>query len=128
MATDKIKLVKVGALWCGPCVSMAKKQILEKFAAKHPEIEVVKYDLPSPSECPVCEEEGEAGTACEEDGCTGKLPALSGAEKTATDFADEHDVQTIPTIIFYRGDEELIRTEEGVSLKELEQLYQEAIQ
>lgn len=126
--SEKIKLVKVGAPWCSPCITMAKKQTLEKFAAKHPEVEIVKYDLPGSPECPVCEEDGEPGEACEQDGCTGKIPALSEAEQKATDWADEHEVDTIPTVIIFRGDDELGRSEEAVSLKELEALYKEAIE
>lgn len=39
-----MKLVKFGSVHCGPCRSMDKSKILERFVAKHPEINLEKID------------------------------------------------------------------------------------
>lgn len=128
--TEKVKLLKFGAQWCGPCQTMAKKQTLEKFSAKHPEVEIVKYDLPEDEiEC-ACGLYGQAGEECvgDEDGkggCGKTIPDHPKEAKEASDLADKYDVETIPTVIFMMGDEELGRSEEVVTLKELEELYSE---
>jgi len=45
----RMKLVKFGAEWCGPCRSMARAGTLEKFVKAHPDIglEVVDVDVDS---------------------------------------------------------------------------------
>lgn len=130
---EKIKLLKFGAQWCGPCQRMAKSQALEKFAEKHPEVEVTKYDLPDQEvECPKCGSYGAPGEKCEsedDDGnaCGTALPKVSSEAMKAEELADEWEVSTIPTVIIVRGKEELGRSEEAISLRELENLYKEAV-
>lgn len=38
-----MKILKFGASWCGPCKSYS--EIIEKFKANHPDIEVKEYDV-----------------------------------------------------------------------------------
>lgn len=46
MADEKrMKLLKFGADYCGPCKSMARARTLEKFAERHPDIELEIIDI-----------------------------------------------------------------------------------
>lgn len=40
-----LKLIKFGANWCGHCVAMEKSQVLQKHAAKHPDVELIIIDV-----------------------------------------------------------------------------------
>jgi len=42
---SKLKIMKFGADWCGPCVNMEKSKTLEKFVDANPEISVEKIDI-----------------------------------------------------------------------------------
>lgn len=98
----KMKLLKFGGTWCGPCVAMEKAQTLEKLAAGKSDLIVEVIDLP--------EEENEIETP---------------NETRANDF----DVQALPTIIFCTEDEEVILADNSgaMSLPDLEKMYQKAL-
>lgn len=76
----KLVLKKFGAAWCGPCRELARRQTLEKFAAKHPEVRVEIHDDT---------EEGSAAHAR---------------------LADKWHVRSIPLLIWVGGGEELLRS------------------
>jgi thiol-disulfide isomerase/thioredoxin len=98
----KLKLVKVGAAWCGPCHTLAKRGTLEKFEAKHPDVKVEVHDDPS--------EDGEptAGT------------------KRWESYADSLNVKSLPTLVWFHGTEELLRSSD-VSAAGIEAQYARAL-
>lgn len=98
----RFKLLRFGAEWCPSCRRMAKAETLEKFAAAHREVEIVKYDL----------SDGEEPTQ---------------AQREAEDIADEYDVESIPALIFVDMEGvELARRDEFATLSQLQGLYTEA--
>jgi len=78
----KLKLMKVGAAWCGPCNALAKRGTLEKFAEAHPDVKLEVHD------------DSENGS------------------KRWEEFADKWNVKNIPVLIWVAGDEELFRSED----------------
>lgn len=142
----KIRLLKFGATWCGPCRSMARAKVFEKFQEKHPDVEVVLYDLPGGPVAAVLEDDGELENEelledLQEDlpeGLKGLDATQLRAAKAFKDFvapfaeadqeAEERDVNSLPTIIFEdEHGQELIRATEAMSLSALEKLYKEAL-
>lgn len=49
MSDPKVKLIKWGADWCGPCTAMKRARTLEKFVEKHPNIELSIVDVDTKS-------------------------------------------------------------------------------
>lgn len=76
----KLTLLKFGAAWCPPCRDMVKRQTLERFAEKHPEVKVIVHDDT-------------------EDG-----------SKAYEKLADRWGIKNIPTLIWMHGGEELFRS------------------
>jgi thiol-disulfide isomerase/thioredoxin len=99
-----MRLVTFTSKVCGACVMMKRAGVLEKFAAAHPEVELVDY-------C-VADENGETP---------------EGSEYEENDkLADEYDISHLPTLIFETPDGgELIRIENPMLLKlpKLEEIY-----
>lgn len=93
----KITLIKVGAGWCGPCDALAKKQTLEKFADKHPEVKVERHD-----------------------------DTEEGGNKRWEAFADKWNVKSVPVLIWVAGGEELFRSSD-VSAAGIEAQYKRAL-
>jgi len=113
----KIKLLKFGATWCGPCKNMAKNKVIERFSEAHPDVEIKLYDLPGEEEADKLEALGEA-----EDPSPDLKPFYEAEEA-----AQDHDVEHLPTVLFEDEDgEELARSDEAMNLLGLEKLYKQA--
>lgn len=93
----KLTLMKVGAKWCGPCVSMDKRGTLEKFAAKHDDVKLEVHD-----------------------------DTEDGSKRWET-FADKWNIKATPTFIWLYQGEELFRTSGGKSLADLEEEHSRAL-
>ena len=78
----RITLMKIGARWCKPCLEIARRGTLEKFAAAHPDVKLVVHD------------DSEGGSTRWED------------------FATKWRVKNLPTLIWVAGGEELFRSED----------------
>ena len=105
-ADPKMTLVKFGALACGPCRHMEKVQTLEKFVEKHPNVEIKKYET--------ADAEWE----------TPKGSPFAEADK----IANRKKVTSLPTLIFEDSDgKEILRHEGGISLRDLERMYLDAL-
>lgn len=76
----KLTLMKVGAAWCGPCATLARRGTLEKFGAAHPDVKVEVHD------------DTETGS------------------KRWEAFADEWSVKSVPTLIWTYDGKELLRS------------------
>lgn len=98
----RLKLVKVGAKWCPPCRAADRSGVLEKFAAKHPDVKLEQHDDPSEDGAPT------AGT------------------KRWSNFADSLGVKNLPSVIWFHAGEELFRTSD-LSVRGLEQQYEKAL-
>ncbi len=102
----EIRLIKFGGENCHVCVAMERTGILEKFAAKHPEVRLLKLDIADKK---------------------GDSPAGSTYEKNFK-LSDAFGVEVLPTLVFeVKGGGELLRFEGGATLKELEESYEEAL-
>ena len=93
----KITVMKVGAKWCGPCLALAKRGTLEKFASEHPEIRLEVHD-----------------------------DIEDGGSKRWEAFADKWNVKNLPTLIWTAGGNELFRSED-VTLAGIEKQYRRAM-
>lgn len=76
----KIKLLKVGAAWCGPCQALARNRTLEKFAEKHEGVTIEVHD-----------------------------DSMNGSA-VFEKFANKWNVKSLPTLIWLYRDEELLRS------------------
>jgi thiol-disulfide isomerase/thioredoxin len=94
----KLVLLKIGAKWCGPCVSMDKRGTLEKFQAKHPDD--VRVEVHDDTE--------------------------DGSQRWEA-FADKWNVKATPSFIWTYQGEELFRITGGQSLESLEASYEKAV-
>lgn len=92
----KLTLTKFGAAWCPPCRDMARRQTLEKFAEKHPEVKVVVHDG-------------------NEDGGPPRWEAI----------CDEWKIKNLPTIVWTYNGEELFRSSD-VGIRAIEEQYARA--
>jgi len=99
-------LTKFGALGCAPCKAMERAQTLEKFVEKHPNVEIKKYNT------------------ADEDWNPPRGSPFADADK----LANRRKVTALPTLIFEAADgEELVRHEGGLSLRDLERMYLDAL-
>lgn len=106
MEHPKMKLVKFSADFCGPCKAMEKAKTIERLIEKHPNVSAVNYSCAN--------KEGDA-------------PKGSEYAKNAA-RAEVYVVDAFPTLIFeLESGGELVRSEGGMNLKELEELYEDAI-
>jgi thiol-disulfide isomerase/thioredoxin len=100
-----LRLFKFGAPTCSACVAMDKARTLEKFADKHPDIEIVKYEL--------TDAEGEARAGTE-------------FARNST-LADAYEVQALPTLVIVGKDGGILQAfEGGAGLAQLDKLYAHA--
>lgn len=102
--TKTMRLVLFTSKVCGACIALKKAGVLEKFAAAHPEVEVVDY-------C-VADEHGD-------------IPDGSEYEKNDK-LADEYEIDELPTMVIETPDGgELIRVENPMQMKlpKLEEIY-----
>ena len=91
---SNFRLLKFGALNCGPCIALAKARTLERVAEEFPGIGIKVMD---------CEDKN------------GEAPPGTEFEK-ASALAEEYEVSAFPTIILEaRGVGEVWRVEEAVS-------------
>jgi thiol-disulfide isomerase/thioredoxin len=93
----KLTLLKIGAAWCGPCLALAKRGTLEKFADEHPDVKIEVHD-----------------------------DVEAGGNKRWEAFADKWNVKAVPTLIFTYQDEELARSSE-TSAAGIKALYEKAL-
>ncbi len=93
----KIVVQKWGAAWCPPCIALAKKETLEKFAAKHPE--EVKVEI---------HDDAESGSAAWEK------------------KADKMNIKNLPTLVWMFAGEELFRSSD-VSAAGIEKQFARAV-
>jgi hypothetical protein len=93
----KITLMKVGALYCQPCIALEKRGTLQKFGEKHPEVKVEVHD------------DNEYGDS-----------------KAWARFADKWKVRSTPTLLWVAGGEELFRSTD-VSARGIEEQYERAL-
>lgn len=98
MAEKTIKLIKFGGEFCAPCRAMDKAQTLEKFAAKYPEVHVIRVDT--------ADKKG--------------VPYLDGEK-----VAEAYGITALPTLVFERIGEvgELVRADGAHKLADIEELY-----
>lgn len=105
----KIRLLKFGATWCGPCKALARAKTLEKFAEKHPDVKLELYDV-------VDEDDLEEGQELTKD------------QVATNELSAHYDVQAFPTILFVDSDGELLgELQDAPTMKNLEALYAEVI-
>lgn len=106
MEDPKMTLIKISAESCGPCKAMAKAKTIERFVEKHGNVTFVPYSI--------ADTEGNSDY---------------GEFKAAEKKTRKYGVSVVPTLIFEgpTGDE-LIRQEGGISLRDLEKLYKEALE
>lgn len=78
---SKLKLLKFGAAWCGPCVELKKARTLENFAKQHPDVKVEVHD-----------------------------DSKTGSKKWDA-LAETWNVENIPVLIWTDGEKELLRSE-----------------
>lgn len=93
----KITLMKVGAAYCSPCISLEKRGTLEKFAALHPDVKVEVHD------------DNEYGDS-----------------KAWEKLADKWNIKGVPVLIWVAGGEELFRSFD-VSAKSIDAQYAKAL-
>jgi thioredoxin-related protein len=94
------KLIKFESGTCAFCKSMDKQKTLEKFAAKHPEVTVLK--------CMIADDKG--------------VPYKDGER-----WANLYGINALPTLIFETGDgRELVRIEGAAPPSALEKLFKAA--
>ncbi len=93
----KITLMKVGAKYCAPCLSLEKRGTLEKFAEAHPDVKLEVHD------------DNEFGDS-----------------KAWANFADKWKVKSMPTLIWVAGGEELLRSGD-VSVAGIKEQYARAL-
>lgn len=86
----KITLMKVGALYCGPCIALEKKGTLDRFSESHPEVKIEIHD------------DNEEGNS-----------------KAWARFADKWSIRSMPTLVWLADGEELFRSND-VSLEGIE--------
>lgn len=97
----KLKLMKIGAKWCPPCQLLDKRQTLEKFEARHPDVKVEIHDDP-------------------------RADPDKGSAGRWEEFADKWKVKGLPTLIWVAGDTELLRSAD-VSAAGIEDQYRKAV-
>lgn len=99
-----MRLVMFTSKVCGACIALKKMGVLDKFAAAHPEVEVVDYS--------VADENGD-------------VP--DGSEYDKNDLlADQYEIEELPTLVLETPDGgELVRIENPVMMKlpKLEEIY-----
>lgn len=78
----KLTLMKFGAVWCGPCQTLARRRTLEKFADSHPDVKVVVRD------------------------------DTENGSKTFEKLANDWGVKNIPLLIWCLGEKELLRSQD----------------
>ena len=99
-AKTQFRLLRFGSDVCGPCLGMDKAKTLEKFAAAHPEVTVLRLCLADKKGVPY---------------------------KDANEWADAYGIMATPTLIFESEDgRELVRLEAAVSVKDLDKALQRA--
>jgi thioredoxin-related protein len=94
------KLIKFESGTCAFCKSMDKTKVLEKFAAKHPDVTVIK--------CMIADTKGVMF-------------------QDAAKWADAYGIGALPTLVFETGDgRELVREEGAMPLTAIEKLFERA--
>ncbi len=91
-------LKKIGAKWCGPCVALEKKQTLQKFVAKHPDVKLEIHDDRASGGSPVWEQ-----------------------------LADTLNVRNLPTLVWTDRNGAVLLKSEDVSAAGIEAQYQKAV-
>lgn len=98
--SPKFRLLRFGSDVCGPCVGMDRAKTLEKFAAAHPEVTVLRVCLADKKGVPY---------------------------RDANEWADTYGIAATPTLIFESdAGAELVRLEQAVTLKDLDKALQRA--
>lgn len=94
------KLIKFESGTCAYCKSMDKTKVLEKFAAKHPDVQVIK--------CMIADDKG--------------TPFKDGMK-----WADAYGIGALPTLVLETDDgRELVREEGAMPLSAIEKLLDRA--